>query len=318
MRPVASVLLLTAAGFAAPSPDAARLVVAADGSGDFKRVQEAVDHVREGARAPVTIFIRRGRYEELIRIPRSKPNLRLVGEDRKEVVISALNNDKLNPGVSRRCVVAIEATDTVIENLTIRNLTPYKGSQAEAIAVNADRCVFRRADFLSFQDTLNLNGRIYLEDCYVEGDVDYVWGRGPAVFVRCQLRSMHDGYVVQSRNEPGRAGFVFLDCRIGAAPEVRRVYLARIDAAKYPASQATFVRCAMAAAVAREGWRLDGGEAGALRFEEFATTDSEGRPADLTGRRFGRQLEAKQAEALTPSALLAGQDGWEPGRVTSR
>lgn len=139
MRYAALGVLMALAGVAAPSPQADRLVVAADGSGDFRRVQEAVDFVREGALTPVTILIRRGRYEELVRVPRAKPNLRLIGEDRKEVVIAALNNDKLNPGVSRRCVVGVEAADTVIENLTIRNLTPYKGSQAEALTVKADR-----------------------------------------------------------------------------------------------------------------------------------------------------------------------------------
>lgn len=305
-------ILLAAPAWSAPSPQADRLVVAADGSGDFRQVQSAVDFVREGASRPVTILIRRGRYEELIRIPRSKPNLRLVGEDRKEVVIAALNNDKLNPGVSGRCVVGVEATDTVIENLTIRNLTPYKGSQAEALTVKADRCVLRHVDFFSYQDTLNLNGRTYVEDCYVEGDVDYVWGRGPAVFDRCHLRTMHDGYVVQSRNEPGKVGFVFLDCRLTAAAEAKNFYLARIDAAKYPASQATFLRCSMPDAVARQGWRLDGGDSAALRFEEYATMDGSGHPANLAGRRFGRVLDAQQAAELTPAKLLAGSDGWSP------
>lgn len=305
-------LFLALAGFAAPSPLSERFVVAADGSGDFRTVQAAVDFVPEGSAKPVTIFIRRGRYEGLVRIPATKPKLRLIGEDRKEVVIAALNNDRLNPGVSRRCVVSVEAKDTVLENLTIRNLTPYKGSQAEALTVKADRCVLRHADFFSFQDTLNLNERVYVEDCYVEGDVDYVWGRGPAVFERCHLRTMHDGVVVQARNAPGESGFVFLDCRLTAAPEVKRFFLARIDAAKYPASEATFVRCEMPSALNKQGWQLDGGEPGSLRFEEFGTTDADGRAADLAGRRFGRVLDAKQAAEVTRTKVLAGQDGWEP------
>ncbi len=312
MRLALAGLFLVSVAFAAPSPKGDRVVVAADGSGDFRRVQEAVDFVPAGSLVPVEIFIRRGRYEELVRIPRAKPNLRLVGEDRKEVVIAALNNDKLNPGVSRRCVVGVEGTDTVIENLTIRNLTPYKGSQAEALTVKADRCVLRHVDFLSYQDTLNLNGRTYVEDCYVEGDVDYVWGRGPAVFVRCHLRTMHDGCVVQARNPAEQPGFVFLDCRLTAAPEVRKCYLARIDAAKYPASQATFIRCSMPEAVARQGWQLDGGDPAALRFEEHATTDGAGKPADLAGRRFGRVLAPQQAAELIPGRILAGADGWNP------
>jgi pectinesterase len=308
------VLFLVRAALAAPSPEADRVVVAADGTGDFRKVQAAVDFVRERSASPITIFIRKGRYEELVRIPRSKPNLRLVGEDRHAAVIAFANNDKLNPGVSNRCVVGIEADGCVLENLTVHNLTPYKGSQAEAVTIKADRCVLRHADFLSFQDTLNLNGRIYVEDCYVEGDVDYVWGRGPAVFDSCHLRTMHDGYVVQARNPADQPGFVFLDCQLTAAPETKKFYLARIDPAHFPGSHVAFVRCSLPPVVRPEGWLATGVVTVPTRFEEHAVRDLQGQPADLSGRRFGRVLTDAQAAELTVGRILGGKDGWDPKR----
>lgn len=300
--------------FAAPAPMSRQVTVALDGSGDFRSVQTAVDSVPEGNPQSVTVFIRKGRYEELVRIPRNKPNLRLLGEDRHEVVIVALNNDKLHPGVRARTVLGIEGDGCVVENLTVRNATPYKGSQAEAVVINADRCVLRRADFLSFQDTLNLNGRVYVEDCYVEGDVDYVWGSGAAVFDRCHLRTMHDGYVVQARNGAGRTGFVFLDCRLTAAPEAKRLYLARIESEKFPDSQVAFVRCSMPSVVRPEGWLVKGELLATLRFAEHAAVDEKGNALDLSARRGGRVLSAEQAAELTVDKLLAGKDGWKPAR----
>lgn len=314
MRVLAAACFLASTGFAAPSPQADRVVVAADGSGDFRSVQAAVDFVRADSKGPITVFVRKGRYEELIRIPRSKPNLRIVGEDRHGVVIAFANNDKLHPGVSARAVVGIEGADCVIENLTVHNTTPYRGSQAEAVTVKADRCVLRHADFLSFQDTLNLNGRVYVQDCYVEGDVDYVWGQGVAVFDRCHLRTMHDGYVVQSRNDVGQDGFVFLDCRLTAAPETSKFYLARIETDRFPGSHVAFVRCSFPSVVRPQAWLVKGERTPGLRFDEFAITDEQGRPYDLTSHRFHRVLTAEQAAALTVPRLLGGKDGWNPAR----
>lgn len=306
--------LLCAVGATAATPEASRLVVAADGTGDFRRVQEAVDAVSRRGPAPVTLFIRKGRYEELVRIPRARPNLRLVGEDRRGVVICSTNNDRLHPGVAARAVMVIEGDGCALEDLTVHNTTPYRGSQAEAVCVKADRCVFRRVDFRSFQDTLNLNGRLLAVDCLVEGDVDYIWGRGPAVFERCELRTLHDGYVVQARNAPDQPGFVFRDCQLTAAPEARRFVLARVDAGVFPGSHVAFIGCRMPAALKPEGWLVTGKATVGPRFEEHGSMDADGRPLELSARRGGRVLGAAEAAALTADKVLAGADHWEPGR----
>ncbi len=295
--------------------NADRIVVAADGSGDFRTVQAAVNFAEPHREKPVVIFIRRGRYEELVRIGREKQHVHLIGEDRKRTVIAFTNNEKLNPGWIQRSVLGVEADDFMLENLTVQNTTPYKGGQAEAVFVNGERCVLRNADFLSLQDTLNLSGRVSVVDSYIEGDVDYVWGYGTAVFERCELRTMHDGYIVQARNPASRAGYFFLDCKLTAAPDVKKCWLARIETARFPASHATFIRCAMGPHILPAGWQLTGPPSGALRFQEFATTDLEGKPLDVSKRDpVAKPLAADVANAVQAAKILAGRDGWVPGR----
>lgn len=319
MKPLSLLLLLSIATFAAdagkaPLPRTAdRIVVAADGSGDFQTVQAAVDFAEPHREKPVVIFIRKGRYEELVRIGREKRHVHLIGEDRKGTLIAFTNNEKLHVGWIQRSVLGVEADDFVLENLTVQNTTPYKGSQAEAVYVNAERCVLRNADFLSFQDTLNLSGRVHVSDCYIEGDVDYAWGYGTAVFERCELRTMHDGYIVQARNRASRTGYVFLDCRLTAAPEVKKCWLARIETARFPASHVAFIRCAMGPHILPAGWQITGAASDALRFEEFASTDLAGKPYDVSRRdAAGKQLAADDAARYTSEKLLAGNDGWKP------
>ncbi len=70
----------------ARSTGAHRLVVALDGTGDFRSIQEAVDEARNGD----TIVIRPGAYREDVTI-HSKERLRVVGEGVDQVTILGLN-----------------------------------------------------------------------------------------------------------------------------------------------------------------------------------------------------------------------------------
>jgi pectin methylesterase-like acyl-CoA thioesterase/lysophospholipase L1-like esterase len=295
-----------------------RLIVAADGSGDFCTVQGAVDQIQPHRRQPALIFIRKGRYEELARIGRERTQIRLLGEDRDGTVISYANNEKLNPGWIQRAVLGVEGDDFVLENLTVQNTTPYKGSQAEAVFVNAERCMLRNARFLSFQDTLNLSGRVYVANSTIEGDVDYVWGYGSACFERCELRSMHDGYCVQARNSPEKNGYVFIGCKFTAAPGVKKTWLARIETNRFPASHVAFIGCQMGPHVPAAGWQFTGPASAALRFEEYQSVDPTGAPLDLSQRDpSAKQLTAPQAVAESdPAKVLAGSDGWNPKTIS--
>jgi len=298
----------------APPANPGRLIVAADGSGDFCTVQGAVDQIQPGRRQPAFIFIRQGRYEELVRIGSERTQIRFLGEERDGTVIASANNEKLNTGWVQRSVLGVEGDGFALENLTVQNTTPYKGSQAEAVCVHAERCALRNARFLSFQDTLNLSGRVYVANSLIEGDVDYVWGYGTACFERCELRSMHDGYYVQARNPADKSGYVFIDCKFTAAPDVKKTWLARIETTRFPASHVAFIGCKMGAHILPAGWQVTGPASAALRFEEYQSADLAGAPLDISRRdAVGKQLTAAQAAAESDAGkALAGNDGWNP------
>jgi pectin methylesterase-like acyl-CoA thioesterase len=293
-----------------PKPD---LIVAADGSGDFKTVQAAIDAAPVNAPKRTVILVKRGTYPELIVVPAEKKNLTLRGEDRKQTIIATTNNAKLNP--SRREMFSELADDFRLENLTLHNLTPKGGSQAEAIRVRADRVVFDHCDFKSFQDTLRLDGRVYVRECYIEGDVDFIWGGGTVYFDHCDIFAVHDGYLVQSRNGANKLGYVFVGCKIDTAPDLARFVLARIDPKVYPHSHVAFIDCAMGNFVTPAGWVFDGPGAAVpkdgIRFEEFHATDLAGQPLDVSQRIAGsRQLTT--AEAAGERDVIKVFGDWDP------
>ncbi|HEY5296594.1 MAG TPA: pectinesterase family protein [Verrucomicrobiae bacterium] len=293
------------------------LVVAADGTGDFCTPQGAVDYVSDDNQLPVEIFIRKGVYDGLIYIAPDKNRIHFVGEDRKATVIQGRNNDRFNSGRIDRALMSVDANDFVLENLTLHNTTPYRGSQAEALRVRGERCVLRNADFYSFQDTLLLSGRVYATNCYVEGDVDFIWGQGSVFFDQCEIKAVHNGYYLQTRNPAERPGYVFFKCKLTAAPNVTKCLLARIDADRFPGSAAAFINCQMGAQIPPVGWEVKGTNVSHLRFEEFHSAGAQGKLVDVSRRHpASRQLTEAEASKLSdPVKVLSYHDVWNP-RVT--
>jgi pectin methylesterase-like acyl-CoA thioesterase len=290
------------------------LTVASDGTGDFCSPQGAVDYISDDNQLPVRIFVRKGVYDGLVYIAPDKSRIQLLGEDRKETIITGRNNDRLNSGRIGRALMSVDANDFVLENITLHNLTPYHGSQAEALRVNGDRCVLRNDDFRSFQDTVLLSGSVYVTNCYIEGDVDFIWGQGAVFFDRCEIKALHNGYYLQARNPADRPGYVFFRCNLTAAPGVAKCVLARIDANRFPFSEAEYIDCQMGAQVPRIGWEVKGTNTAHLRFGEFHSTDADGKPLDTSLRQAAsRQLtETEAAELSDPAKVLSWHRPWNP------
>src|SRR5436190_15221212 len=148
------------------------IVVAADGSGQFKTVQEAINAVPQTTRFdnPAIIHIKPGVYKELIYVQHEKRFVHLVGEDAEKTVITynlnanMIGTDGKIIGTFRTPSTFIDADDFTVENITFENSAGPVG-QALAIRVDGDRVVFRNCRFLGWQDTILINrGRQYFEN----------------------------------------------------------------------------------------------------------------------------------------------------------
>ena len=300
---------------APPVAGAKELVVAADGTGDFASVQGAIDFVPPGNKTPTTIFIRQGTYNEIIFFT-GKDNLTILGEDRQKTIIAYANNDRFNnnaggnpfaPGAPlpgtvparsgavyrRGLFLAHRVTNLTIANLTLHNTTPQGGSQAEALILNGTpraRAIITNVDLYSFQDTLQINGQAFVQNCYIEGDVDFMWGTGPSFFENCELKALRNGaYFTQIRNPISNHGYVFKNCTFEGAPGITGNFLSRIAPARFPASEVVLIDCLLTDAVGAVGWRLDqvnqpASEAPNVHYWEYNSHDSAGRPVDMSQR----------------------------------
>jgi hypothetical protein len=293
---------------------ATSMVVDREGGG-FCTLQSALDAVPANNQANVTIELRKGTYHEIGYLQR-KSNVTLHGEDRNLSVIAYPNNDNLNPGTaSRALLTALDSNGFVVDNLTIYNTTPQGGSQAEALRVRGDRSILRNGNFKSLQDTLLLEGLVYVADSYVEGNVDFVWGVGTAYFERSEIKIVgRSGVIVQARNGVDGQGYFFIDSKLTSDPNITGSTLARIDVTEYPGSQVAYINCQMGPQISPQGWTITpaGTSAtGSLRFWEFGSTDLQGNPIDVSQRHpASRQLGPAEAASLRNRSAVLG--GWDP------
>ena len=308
----------------APPAGATHLTVSADGAGDFCTVQGAIDHVPDPNSQAVTIDVRTGVYTEIVYIKPSKPFITVRGESRDNTVIQYTNNNNMNPHTNIRPVFDTDASDFILEDITIHNTTPKGGSQAEAFRGNNLRILLNRVNLKSFQDTLLLQGKGFVTNSYIEGDVDFMWGSGEVFIENSELKALNPGYYTQIRNPLNSTithGFVYVNCVLDRNPGLgdNTMYLARIDPNVFPFSQVVWINSAMDAHVMPAGWELDNANcSGApnVQFWEYRSTDLKGSPIDVSHRlACSAQLTDQHAAQWSdPSFVL---DGWVPSTVNA-
>ena len=315
---LAILLSTTAPTTAAPRADA---VVAADGSGQFKTVQEAVNAAPQltSRDRPWVIAIKPGTYRELVYVQREKRflTLRGDGDDPSKTVITydlhanMTGQDGQKIGTFRTPTVYIDADDFSCENLTFENAAKPRTGQALAIRIDGDRVRFRNCRFLGWQDTILGNrGRHYFENCYVAGAVDFIFGAATQWYEKCHIHLRGSGYITAaSTREDVPFGFVFNDCKITAESADVKAYLGRPWRAF---ASTVFLHTKMPASIRPEGWH-NWDKPERERTARYAEFNSSG-PGGASNKRvpWSRQLSADEAKAITREAVLAGQDGWRP------
>lgn len=307
---------------AAPAASRRTLIVAADGSGDFRTLQGALDFIPDRSKEPWTVFVRNGDYEELVYF-RNKSHLTIEGESREGVYIHYPNNEVFNPHPadvmtnewlgtfpSRRApFMADNCTDMVLRNFTVA--TTCRG-QAEGLLIMGERNIVEDVTVIGDGDALQVNGSVYLSNCRIEGGGDTVLGRGPAFFKDCTLVSR--GAFAWIRNGSANHGDVFVDCTFIGSEGSDGAVFARTNG-QYPHSEFVLIDCKLRN-IPAEGWHgLDRGPATYVRYWECGSTDLDtGRPVDVSRRAQGsRQLSHEADSALislyrNPAWVL----GWNP------
>jgi len=186
----------------------------------FATVQSAVDAVTSQSEFNrANIFIAPGRYQELVTV--DKPYIGFIGTgDSADATTITFSRAFGSGGSGFGQVVEIQDTAVAFmaRNLTFENSLPDRDlSPGLAIRSSADGVIFDNVRILGYQDTLYLDerSRQYFRDCFVTGDVDFIFGDATVVFDHCTIESTDAGWITAADTDRTTAnGFIFLDCTL--------------------------------------------------------------------------------------------------------
>ncbi|OAY42403.1 hypothetical protein MANES_09G177300v8 [Manihot esculenta] len=306
--------------FSCPS-NAQTIIVDKGGNGNFSSVQKAIDSVPPNTNSWTHIYIKSGIYEEKVVIPGDKPFIFLQGESKDTTSIEWGESGSS----TQSATFTLNADNFVAADLSFKNtynlaLSAVLDDQkpilwAPAATIYGDKASFYNCSFFGVQDTLtDAQGRHYYKSCYIEGAIDFIWGRGQSVYEGCVLNATTGalgkaGYITAQGRESSNdtSGFVFLSCSIyGTGPvDLGRAYR--------QFSRVVFRNTYMSDVVQPEGWSA-WSFVGKEKDIVYSEVSCSGPGADKSKRvKWEKNLTTEELKQLEAKNFI-NQDGWIQGQ----
>ena len=194
--------------------------------------------------------------------------------------------------------------------------------RATAMAIEADKVEFTDCEFLGSQDTLytgNSATNMYFKNCRIEGNTDYIFGDGNAVFDGCELRfagysaGSAGGYITAHKPASAAAtkiGYVFRNCTITGSDklEVSAGYLGRPWGQD---AKVTFLNTKINGSYIKdEGWfEMSGNKPEKAGYTEYNSVYTDGTAVDVSKRVTGVTTDESVAKKDVVNDYLSG---WTP------
>ena len=314
---ILSFLSCYVASAAGPYDNPDTLVVARDGTGQFRTVDEAIEVCRAFMDYHKVIYVKRGTYKEKLIIPQWLQNIEICGEDRDQTIITYDDHANIRTperpngiGTFRTYTLKIQGSNITLKNITIENNAARLG-QAVALHTEGDRLTFINCRFLGHQDTIytgNGGCRHYFFQCYIEGTTDFIFGPSTAWFEECTIHCKANSYITAaSTPQEVDYGYIFNNCRITCAEGATKVYLGR-PWRDY--GYTLFMNCELPRQIRPEGWHQWRPEA--VKTARYMEYNNRGEGADTSKRvPWSRQLTKKEASKITLEAVFSINNVWK-------
>ncbi|XP_051129296.1 pectinesterase-like [Andrographis paniculata] len=307
----------------APAGDAAiNAVVAQDGSGQFKTINEALKMVPPQNNNTFVIFVKAGVYNEEVIIPKHTNKIVLLGEGPTKTRVTGRKSFAGGVKTYYTATVGVNSDDFVAKDIAFENAAGAANHQAVALRVSGDRAVFFNVHIDGYQDSLYTHTyRQFYRDCTISGTIDFVFGDALAIFqnttfvVRRPMENQACMVTAQGRKDPRSLGAIVIDGgRITATPQFLaadppvKAYLGR---PWKELSRTIIMQAEIGGFISPAGWSEWDGNYG-LDTCYYAEYENRG-PGSETGKRVQwkgiKHIDEATAESWTPGKALVG-DTW--------
>ncbi|XP_076914012.1 pectinesterase 2-like [Bidens hawaiensis] len=209
----------------------ANVVVAQDGSGNYKTIGEAVTAAgKRSGSGRYVIYVKAGTYKENIEIGTKLKNIMLVGDGIGKTIITGSKSVGGGATTFKSATVAVEGDGFIGRGITFRNTAGPQNHQAVALRSGSDLSVFYQCSFEGYQDTLYVHSdRQFYRECDIYGTVDFIFGNAAVVFQNCNIYARNppnktNTVTAQGRTDPNQnTGISIQNCRVTAASDLKGV-----------------------------------------------------------------------------------------------
>lgn len=300
----------------------------------FNTITEALEYANKYEQAK--IFIKSGSYYEKLNI--THKNIELIGENKDTTIITyddyafKMYDDNEQYGTFRTYTVNTSSDNITFANLTIKNTAGVgsKVGQAVSLSLCAKFATIKNCIITANQDTIfmspfppapiikdsfkgdfdknpDLVHKNLFENCYISGDIDFIFGGGIAYFDECELFSNDlgkdiNGYITAPSTPIGfEFGFVFNNCNFTSNSKKDSVYLGR-PWRNY--AKSVFLNCNFGGHIKKEGFsNWDKIDSEKTTF--FAEYNCKGVGSDLSNRcSFSKVLNDNEALKYTKENIF--------------
>ena len=310
-------------------------------------VPEASYPAKDEVLEEVNIYIAPGTYREKLVLER--PYVNIIGEDGATTTIvygdyaKDIMPDGSTRGTFRTATFRIHTHDVSLKNITVQNDAGFGHTVGQALAlyVDGDRNSFYDCRMIGSQDTLftaplprkeaqpggftgpgehkpRTMGRQYYKNCFIQGDVDFIFGGACCYFEGCTIFSKKPeqlppeaegrsifGYVTAASTfEEEPYGYVFESCKLTSDCPAESIYLGR---PWREFAKTVFINCQLGPHIHRAGWEDWNKPHGHFYYAELNSTGEGASPS--TREAYSHQLTDEEVSSYTKEKVL---QGWMP------
>ncbi|CAA6664803.1 unnamed protein product [Spirodela intermedia] len=303
----------------------ADVVVAKDGSGNYKTISEAVAAAsKRSGSGRFVIQVKAGVYSENVQI--TGKNIMLVGDGIDQTVVTGNKNVQDGSTTFQSATVAAVGDGFIARDITFQNTAGAAKHQAVAFRSGADLSVFYRCSFKGYQDTLYVHSqRQFYRDCDIYGTVDFIFGDAVTVlqncniFVRKPMSNQKNTITAQGRSDPNEnTGISIHNSRVTAASDLKPVqgsFKTFLGRPWKQYSRTVFMKSTLDGLIDPAGW-LEWSGSFALKTLYYGEYQNTGAGAGTSGRvKWGGYrviTSATEAGKFTVGSFLGAAHGFRP------
>ncbi|BAT89603.1 hypothetical protein LR48_Vigan08g045500 [Vigna angularis] len=298
----------------------ANIVVAKDGSGNFKTIASALEDVPEKSDKRTVIYVKKGIYNENVRVEKTKWNVMIIGDGMNATIVSGSLNFVDGTPTFSSATFAVFGKNFIARDMGFRNTAGPQKHQAVALMNTADQAVYYRCQIDAFQDSLYAHSnRQFYRECNIYGTVDFIFGNSAVVLQNCNIfprvpmQGQQNTITAQGKTDPNmNTGISIQNCSISPFGDLSSVqtYLGR---PWKNFSTTVFMQSSLGSFINPNGWLpwIGNSAPDTIFYAEFQNLGPGASTKNRVKWKGLKTITSKQASKFTVKTFISGEK-WIP------